>query len=95
MQKSEILKTIGLLKPVHWILIETQDGLRRRGKFLMADKEFLHIHEQRVMATGLIFEGKTGQVPQMIRTKVEISKISILEKATARGQASGSKATKK
>ncbi len=95
MQKSKISQTIAQLKSAHWIMLETQDGLQKRGKFLMADKEYLYIHEQRVMATGLMYEGKAGQVPQMFRNKIEITKIANLQRVSATGKASGSKATKK
>ena len=94
MSKSEIIETIRQLKPIHWILIETHDGIKKRGKFMSFDKEFLYFQDQRVMGTGLIYEGKTGQIPQLSMTKIELSKLAKIERVTARGNAAGSKATR-
>jgi hypothetical protein len=93
--KKEITELVSQLKPTHWVLLELQSGLKKRGKFLMSDKDHLYINEQRTMATGAMYEGKAGQVPQMIRSKIMLSELATLVKLPGVGGASGSKASKK
>ena len=93
--KKEITELLGRLKPVNWILIEHKNGLMKKGKFLASDDEFLYINEQRVMATGLIYEGKANQVPQMVRTKYALSDLAAVERTLVSGTAGGTKASKR
>jgi hypothetical protein len=84
MTKAEITKITHQLNASHWILLELKSGLKMKGLFILNDGESLHLNSQRVMATGLIYEGKAGQIPQMQRAKVALSEIVSLEKISAR-----------
>lgn len=89
--KKEVTTLISQLKPIHWVLLDLENGLKKRGRFMMADKEFLYLEEQRVMGSTDVFTGKLGQVAQMIRCKVSLGEITAMSKMTAKNRASGSK----